>query len=231
MRQLKLLSLVVLAVFGLAAVLSASASALELPENLPVSAVARNFTGASESEPELIGKFGKVKCKSATGEGTEEAGKPLGLIHITFKECKESVFNGNCNSEGDAAGVILALFEWHLVWDLKKGAPESEWKLATGFLYLINTPIVFKCPLGTFEVKGQYICLHLKPEEKNKTHSYHCIAESNKATEEWCMKDKEGKCFEQLPATLLTSINKGAFEESAELALGNVTGEEIFSDV
>jgi hypothetical protein len=103
-----LLGVVLVAMLASGAALAASALALELPENLPASAVTRTWTGASDGAAiEFLGPGFKLTCESAPATGTEEPGKPLGLFHMELKGCVSA--GVACTGLGEAAGVILAL--------------------------------------------------------------------------------------------------------------------------
>jgi hypothetical protein len=80
------------------------------------------------------------------------------------------------------------------------------------------------------ELKGEILCLDLKPTESNVTHSYHCTgASSTAANEEWCMGGEdvlgtEDMCIgEWLLPKLEESINHAAFKGATILMLGNTT--------
>jgi hypothetical protein len=237
MRRFKLLGLALVAVFAMAAAISASAFAVE-PINLPESA--KTWLGESEGEPEFasetaeVGVTLEVKCTSAPSEGTEEAKKALGLFHIHFLGCHSTIGGTlvKCTDlNHSTAGEILVLGTWHLVFDKKIGGNFE--KLTTAVLFLVE-PVHFSCSsLVLAEVKGEVLCLHLKPEEKAFTHSFHCVRNGFEPTEEWCMKgDVSEKCEEPLAPKLESNTNMTSFRKSAEQALGRSTyKEEIFADI
>jgi hypothetical protein len=229
MRRVKSLALALVALAAALAMMSSAALALTLPENLPTSAVVRNWTGETEGSYNLD-LPAPVTCETATTEGTEEAGKPLGLFHEHLKNCTGEEGKVKCTGEGEEAGVILILGNWHLVFDRKKGGTFVE--LTTAILYLL-TPVKFKCTVFfTVELKGEQLCLHLKPTEKAISHSDHCIAEGLKQTEEWCKSDVGGTCVEAVVPVLLANQNGGAFKEVAGLGLETRRyGVELFADV
>jgi len=239
MRRFKLLALALVAVFATAAAVSASAFAAELPEILPTSGTTRTWTGESEGTTEFKSETAEagvslvVTCEKAPTEGTEEAGKPLGLFHIHFLGCKSTIggVTVKCTDlNHSTAGEILALGTWHLVFDRKKGGSFTE--LNTAVLFLVEL-VHFSCSsLVLAEVKGEQVCLDLKATEKSKTHSLHCIAEGPKQTEEWCKKDVSGTCTEPVVPKLESNTNHTLFRSAAEQALGNNTyAEEIFADI
>jgi hypothetical protein len=219
---LKLFVVAVGAAFACAAFMSATAFALATPENLPES-TKRTFNGekvAGSGEAELIAGKTAVTCKNATSEGTEESSKPpKGTFHIDFKECKSA--GTTCTGEGEAAGVILSLGTWELIWDTLK--PEVRFELTTGILFKLNPETKFSCAAGLVRVvvKGEVICLHLNPTTKSTLHEFHCLSTKEGRQEDtWCMKDEREKCEEALKPLLLSSVSGGAFIESGELALG-----------
>ena len=242
MVRFKLLGLALVAVFAMAAAMSASAFASELPENLPTSATTRTWTGESEGEPEFASETAEagvelvVKCKTAPSEGTEEPGKPLGLFHIHFLGCASTVggLPVKCTDlNHTTAGEILVLGTWHLVFDRKINGTFE--KLTTAVLFLVELAH-FTCGGVLVEVKGEVLCLHLKPEETGFTHSFHCVRNGFLPTEEWCKRDLVvggvDKCEEPVVPKLESNVSHTAFRNSAEQALGRSTyKEEIFAMV
>jgi hypothetical protein len=234
MKRALWLGLAVVALFASMAAVSTSAFGLGLPENLPVAVKARTWKGKQTSKENIL-KAGEteVKCKKASAEGEEEAGKPLGPFHMTLEECKSIL--GACTSPGDAKEQELVLGTWHLVFD-EKGATFT--KLATAMLLLIpaTKPATWVCGgIATIEVSGEVLCLHLNPTVKSTTHEFECGGEANKE-DNWCKEDKVvggvDKCEGLTKPVLLSSINKGAGIVSEEVAKGNVvTTEEIFADI
>jgi len=243
MRRLTLFGLTLAAALGAAC--SSSAFALELPENLPTSTETRTWTGENDgsgatAEPEYKAlNAAKVelalKCEKLTMEGTEEPKKPLGLFHAHILNCHSMVGGTEvkCTDLNHlTAGEILVLGTWHIVWDREAGKEFKE--LTTGVLFLIE-PVHYTCSLFLVELKGELLCLHLKPTEENTTHLFHCIANATnhwEQSEEWCKKDVGGVCTEPVKPLLLTSVSHEAFGPSSELALGSTTYKvKLFADV
>jgi hypothetical protein len=220
MRQLKLIGLACLALFALTAAMASSASALILPEILPLLNEERKFTGENDgTTPILEAKGGnKVECPGgATASGTEEAKKPLGLFHITFKGCKSSGFK--CNTIGDEPGIILSLGTWHLVFDQEK--PE----LLTATLFLPEAT-KFECTgFAKIEVKGSLLCLDLPLLADKKHFLFHCTQTKGVADEKLYLNagDVVG---DNGKVQLLCNKNGLAFEECGEFALGLVLYEK-----
>jgi hypothetical protein len=225
MKRFSLLGLGLLVVLVSAAAMATSALAVQ-PSNLPVGA--KQFSGASEGTTVFHNvNSGNITCKTATStagalneEKTNEP--PAGAFHIDFKECTAETGSA-CTGLGEAtAGTILVLGTWKLVFDKKKGVAFAGLTTAT----LFETSLVtFHCSaLVLVEVKGEALCLDLKAEEASKTHSFHCTGEGTKPDDEWCKGgDVAGACVEPTVPLLLGSVNKAAFSESLELALGNTT--------
>ena len=125
------------------------------------------------------------------------------------------------------AGVVLALGTWHLLWAREKG---GSFELTTATVFSTEA-LHFSCGGALLaEVKGEVVCLDLKPTELNKTHSFHCIPKLNaskepeaKQNEEYCSADP---CTTWTVPLLLTATNEGEFKESSEFGLGNVTTTE-----
>jgi hypothetical protein len=207
MKHLKRYGLVALtAGLALATAGASSASALALPEILPLSTLERDWTGGSDSSPtqiELLNASFNISCKQMPTTAAEFAGKPLGPIHIEFKECKSSMAVA-CTGLGDAAGVILVLGQWHLVFDKISG------ELLPAKLFLFET-IHFSCAaLVLVIVTGELVCLDLEATVSKTTHLYHCIVEGSGSTERQQDKAYFNETGQSVPAELACSINEAA---------------------
>jgi len=216
MRRLKLLGVACAAVFVLASLASASASAFVLPEVLGVEAT--SFTTLSDAANPTFGTLSgsTVTCEDWHGEGTVEANKTLGLFHITFLgKCKASIIGivAPCTGLGDAVETILVLGKWHTVVDTKVGA-----ELGAAILLLLE-PVHFTCSIALVEVKGSVMCLILEPLTPAKVHLFHCTLTSGTTNEKKYINDSG---VEVAVEPLLSSTNHGAFEESGETALGTI---------
>jgi hypothetical protein len=205
-----------MAVF-VAAVAVASTASAALPKVLPETGVAREWTGKSEGVVELKGPT-SVECTEAPATGTQEANKPLGLFHIEFKNC--SSIGVKCTGLGDATGTILTLGTWHSVFDLLT-------TLTAGLVFLIEK-VHFNCSaLVLVLVSGELVCLWLKAEESNVTHSFHCKATSSTVQEDEKYFNEAGT---EVKTKLSCSVNEAAKEEPCtELALGSQTFKEAVS--
>jgi hypothetical protein len=223
MRQVKLL----MAILALGVTLSATASAELNITNLPEANTGQNWTGETdEKNPTLVGLNHTVTCEKATATGTEEKAHPLGLFHIEFKVCSAEVggIKVTCTGLGEAAGVILSLGTWHLVYD------QISTELLTATLFLPET-VHFSCSILLVEVKGELLCLDLEPKVKKISHLFHCHQKGALQLETTYWTDQE-PTKEVTKAELLCSENHGEFTHCAELALGLVkNGAELFADI
>jgi hypothetical protein len=221
MKRFSLRGVLLLAVFVAALAMSAVAAADETPLNLPFTA-GEKISGKSEGEPEFLSSNGTVICKEANAVEAESAYEsnlpPLGKFKISFTGCRDKVsLATTCTGLGDAAGTILVVGTFHLVWD-EEG---TTFELTVGTLFLVNA-VHFSCALILFKVEGEQLCLDLKPTELSKTHSFHCVANGVKQADSWCKKDVAG-CKELVIPVLKTSINEAVPGESAWLGLLNFT--------
>ncbi len=200
MQRLKIVGVVLMAVFALSAVVSATASAavVILPE------VAESWKGESgKSSLEVLKGASIISCAKSKSEGTFEATKPLGSFHIDLEGCKASI--AACTGLGEAKEVLLSLGTFHLVFD-KLAAKLSE--NGVGILFLIE-PTHYECLGKLFVVSGQMLCL-IKPVEKLAKH-FEIVCEKGKEsgdpgeTTYWNEEGKEVKMGEEL---LLTSENE-----------------------
>jgi len=200
MHRLKILGVALMAVFVLAAVASATASAavVVLPEK------EEKWTGESgKGSLEVLKGAAVVTCAKDKSEGTFEATKPLGTFHIDFEGCKASIVA--CTGLGEAKEVILTLGTTHMVFD-KLAAKLSE--NGVGVLFLVETTH-FECLGKLFVVSGQVLCL-IKPVEKLAKH-FEIVCEKGKESGDpgetvyWNEEGKEVKMGEEL---LLTSENE-----------------------
>jgi hypothetical protein len=157
MKRIRLLGLMLLAVFALSAVAATSAFAEEEPIILPTPTPTAplTFTGVSEGETILQGtaEASKVKCLKAPNTG-EFTSAHLGKVTVDFEECKLGA--SNCSSAGDAAGTILLTnADVHLV-DILPGSV-----LTLGLLIIPleggKNVFKFKCGIVTEEVLGGVI--------------------------------------------------------------------------
>jgi hypothetical protein len=226
MKHLKLIGLMAMALFAIAAALASSASAVTL-ENLPEKA--RSTPGKSIGAVIYETAILKLECSSAVSTGEETVSKPpSGSFHIEFKGCKAASVIGEptCTGLGDAtSGTILALGTWKLVFDKN---PATE-ELRTALL-LESAEVHLTCA-GFVLVSvsaGETLCLHINPTVKGKSHEFKC--KQSKGTPEET-KWWSGAGVEHIGFTPLKQTVNGSTEPAAWLGTGLVeTTEEIFAD-
>jgi hypothetical protein len=216
MNKVKQLGLLVLAVCALGAVMASSAFAA-LPTILPGTGLTISGSGGEGTLRTLAGT--EVVCTGNTAEVKFAANTNLAPVHISFTACKSPTLGGaKCTGLTDTAssGTILALGEIHLVFD-KLGSGTS---LGVAGLFLIEE-LGFECgALATVKVKGSVLCLISPINVKVKTTETATLkceelppkTGDPKETEYW------NAAGEKQAPLLLTSINGGTFESSAENA-------------
>ncbi len=222
MRRLKFLGLALLALCAAAVALATTAVAL--PSVLPELKTSRAWTGASVGGTELqptSAALNPIVCKSATGSGEEEAGKPLGTFKIDFKECSTEVLKVKvtCTGLGESSGIILSTGSWHIVYD-------SLSPLGAAILYLVLA-IHFECSTTLVGVPsgGMVLCLWKEPTSKKATHEFACKASATKGKpEETKYYNEAGTLVNITP--LLSAVNEGTAAESAQVGNGTVTYSE-----
>jgi len=212
MKRFRLIGAMIVAVLALASAFTSSASAaFPLPQVLP-STVNGNWTGANVGVPLFLTLAGThLQCTAATGNGTTEASRTLGLFHITFTGCA-ALPSGTCTGLGDTAGTILMLGTWHTVIDV------DEPSLAAALLLLLEN-VHLTCNLLLFVVRGSVLCLILEPLSEKVTHEFHCTQNNGEADEKKYLNDSGVLTS---IANLETSIAGAAFEQAGELALGTI---------
>ncbi len=115
MKRLKVVGLLLAAVFVLSAAVSASASAAGTPEF----STQTGWTGTGGKATFTAGTT-TLKCEKSTSEGSMEASKVAGKYTITFKTCTSAGLA--CNSLGSAAGTIVIGGTWHMEFGLEEEA-------------------------------------------------------------------------------------------------------------
>ena len=240
MKRFKLLGLALLSVFALTAALSASAFALELPENLPASTT-RTSTGVANGNTTFasVGQ-NPITCTAAPGEATETSSKPpTGGFHIHFEGCTTEAggVTVKCTGLGDALGSILMLGTWALVFD-KKIAGTFEG--LTSAILLKNELVHLTCG-GLVLVEllpGETLCLHIEATVKKAKHEFRCEGTITgtkpttavKPADEWG-KDVGGALTGAKVPALTASVNHATAVEALQLGNGiNTASEEVFAD-
>lgn len=207
MQRRKIVGLTVVALFALFAIASATASAA-LPsvtllpgEKFPVAFEGKSGKGILETV-----KGTTVKCSSGKSSGSIE-GEKTGKTTITFEGCESSGFK--CNTTGKGSGIIETSGTTTLVFD-------SLSPLGVALLLAVNET-TFECTaLVKVKVKGNILLL-VKPLGEEVT-SFELIVTQSKGV------PGDTKYFEggvEKHPTLLSSIDGGAFENSADESTEN----------
>ncbi len=215
MRRFKWLGVACAAIFVLAAMVTASASAFVLPEVSAEVGTKWTTEGTAPKFETLAGN--KVECEKVTGEGTVETGKTLGPFHVTFSgKCKGTIsgISAPCTGLGDATETILTLGKWHTVVDTKPKAA-----LGAAILLLLE-PVHFTCSIALIEVKGQVLCLITEPLSPNVSHVVTCTQTAGMAGETKYLNDSEAEIA--LTEPLLSATSHGTFEEAGEAAVSTL---------
>jgi hypothetical protein len=179
MKYFRLFGVALVALCALGAVMAVSASALPtlLPETIT------KYTGKSIGETKLSrqGGLAEVTCKSATGEGTVEANRHLGLFKITFEKCKAA--GGPCTGLGSAAEDIVSEGSYHVVFDAL-GATLGAAGVALLFLpaavhFICTVPIIGEV-LDVVNAGGNVLCLVTNPTALTKVFEFQCKGKGGK---------------------------------------------------
>jgi hypothetical protein len=205
MKRFRLIGLVLVAAFSLAAMLSASAVAV-LPQFLPRVAPNNVFSGTATGSSTLENSAGtKIECTKANTHGGSET-DTLGTFHVTFENCSAS--GVKCTTEGDSTGLILTEGSFHFVYDTL-GTGET---LGVAVLFL-GQETDFSCLGGLLnnKIKGTMLCLIHTPLTSSKRHTLKCEGEAKGKAKEKTYWNDNGTIVE---AQLLSNLNEGGFKES-----------------
>src|SRR6185437_8805820 len=206
MRRLKTVVTAFVGVVALFAVMSASASAVALPEfSKATNATGTIGTSTFETTSALLGS---ITSTSGTTEQTATSTQ-LGTLHIMFAGVKcHGPFGETAAGEslGDAAGVVLVLGEYHLV------------RIATGDVgvWLLINPVHIECLFasGTLLLVVQGNLLGLITPILTKTKSFTITLTQSKGSQ--TIKEFENDSGVKVKASLTTSIDEGTAVASAQ---------------
>jgi hypothetical protein len=209
MKQIKLLSLAVMAVFALTGLMAASASAEQLPNVLPTAGTgaAKEVKANTSSKTAEFGN-GLLKITSPKSSGTQTGNATkLGFYKTTFVEAKDTL-GRKCTTGTETAGTIISEGTFHTR-DYKKGA-----ELATASVLLVKEQ-TFKCGELEIKVKG-CVAGQLTPENTlTKTLTLHLEHEGSKNDEKIITVLNEANTANEL-CELLSSSDGKAFELSSQ---------------
>jgi hypothetical protein len=149
MHRLKLVGLVVLAVFAVAVGVAASASAattMTLPEF-----VTKTSWKGSSGAGILRASGVEIKCTTGTNTGGIEATKKLGTFALLFLGCSSLLTATECKTEGTTGtGNILTVGTWHLVLTTKAAADQR-------LIWFLVQEFVTKCGTVSITTKGNVL--------------------------------------------------------------------------
>lgn len=205
MQRVKVIGLVLMAVFMMSAVAATAASAETLPEFVKE----LEFEGTSgKGELGLTGA--NITCETSNILGHKPENKKLGLFFVHFNKCK--LGGKACNSLGDAKEIILVHIVWHLVRLLK--APNEH---AGIWLLVLNVHI--ECEFLKTLVLVQGNVLGLIEPVNTKTAKYTINLKAKEGKQEFTkFVDDAGK---EVEAKLEGSVNEGAFKSATETSESN----------
>jgi hypothetical protein len=208
MQRLKLLVAALMAVFALGAMVSATASAEELPNFLPLGTEANPVIGIGKSGAGTLETVGgkTVKCTSSTSTG-EATGPKLGRFDILLLGCESSGIK--CTGLKDTtAGSVLVKGTFHI----RRLLTEVKHVYIAFLIEHVHFScliliLVLGCKAGLLlspNVLSSTLILHLK--QKAGVQEPTEIASESGSTDEKC--------------TLSIKIGAGAEEQAGELAEG-----------
>jgi hypothetical protein len=206
MQRLKILALSLMAVFALGAMASATASAEELPNFLPLGTEANPVTFTDKSGAGTLETVGGkvVKCTSDTSTGEVTAPR-LGKFDVLFLGCESSGIK--CTGLKDTTtGSVLVKGTFHIRTLLTE-------KKHVYVIFLIEH-VHFSCLLLVL-VLGCAAGLLLSPNVLSSTLTIHL--KQTKGVQEPTEIASEGSGSTDEKCTLSTSIGGGAEEQSGEL--------------
>jgi hypothetical protein len=204
----RLFALVLLALCVVLVVVAGSALAASM--TLPEFVTKSSWTG-SDGASVWKASGVELKCKSGTNNGEMEASKKLGTFTITFKECSSAITGTECNSEGDAAGVVLTLGSWHLVLTTKAGEDRH-------LIWFLFREFVLKCGTVSITLKGNLLG-EITPANK-LTKAYAIKIETAGPTTQQEYTSFENDSGATVSASLLTAGALG-FHATTLAAVGN----------
>jgi hypothetical protein len=214
MKRRSVFGAMLLAILAVSAIASASASALALPtlkfltgETYPVT-----FSGTTTATAFLETAIGEKITATQTKLTGELTAGVLGPFTADFTGAK--LKENSCNTEGDAAGVILIKGEFHLVFD-------SFEPLHAAILLLVGETAI-KCGATTIHVKGELLGLvePINTETTTFKVKTHCVVGKKGLQEDLTYWNDAGTKKEK--TTLEANFGLG-FEKACEEVPGEFT--------
>jgi hypothetical protein len=222
MQRLKILVLAAMAVFALAAIVSATASAalplfLTAAGTQPLLLISGLSTIVSQLQELGQAASEQIECPEVHYTFHQEANTDLGTFHFDFLKCHAAVggIEAKCTGLGEAtAGEILVLGTYHAVFD-------SLTTLGAADLMLVNE-VHFACSIILVKVKGELLCLISVPGGKGSKVKLDCKKTAGGDPEESTYWNNAGTEV-KIPNGLLASRSDGTFKDSSEGASGEGT--------
>lgn len=210
MHSRKIASLALVVVFALCGLASASALAAEPKVSLlPGEAFPVKFEGTSAKGTLETAAGTQIKCTSGSSSGEITSGT-AGTASLKFFGCE--ALGAKCNTTGGASGEIVTSGTTLLVFD-------NLTELALANLLTVPETTINCTALVTIKVKGTILLLISKINEENtKFELLVALVKKGKPADKNYWTTAPGT--EQHPL-LLSSINGGAFEESADESAEN----------
>jgi hypothetical protein len=222
MQRLKILSLVLMAVFASSMIVSATVSAEavrvlnskgEQGEILIKALFKSNLVFIS-----LVGF--EVKCEEIHYEFHFEPNSALGLFHSHFLKCTAQGGQAICQGLGDERGQILLLGTFHMVYD-------SLTTLGSGIL-LLTEHAHFTCGgLVLVLTLGELLCLLTPTNSLTNIHTIKCEQSGTGDPSEVVYWKDDGSGTEvKLKESFLVTQNDERYEGAAPVGSFNIEGKE-----
>jgi hypothetical protein len=212
MQRLKILILAAMAVFALAAIASTAASAalplfLTAAGTQPLLIISGLSTVVSQLQQLAQAVSEQFECPEVHYVLHQEANQDLGTFHFDLLQCKiNSPIAAECTGLGEAAGTVLALGTYHLVFD-------SLILLGAAVLLLFNEAH-FACSIVLVKVKGELLCLVSVPGTKGTKVKVDCGKTAGGDPSEVTYWNNAGTKVE-IPNGLLVALSDGQFKDAA----------------
>jgi hypothetical protein len=209
MNRLKILGVLVFALFALFAVASSVASAeMVLPEFTKESAGRSTTPNGSTLNGAAV-----ISCKKAPASFGPTS-KKLGTYTIDFEEC--SAEGEECHSLGDSAGKILSGGSWHLVLETLSGTD-------TRLVWFLWQELHIECKfLSTLVVlRGNVLC-EIKQKKAGEFEINCEVTAVGGHTQKFTSYENDAGTLVSTGVGLLSAVDEGTFEASGWLSTANI---------
>jgi hypothetical protein len=220
MKQFRTLGIMLIVVFTVSLIASATASA-ENPEILPVPTKEKSlkFTAVGLDKEYSLETTKKLQfsCKTFAAKG-EFTSQDSGTVTVDFEGCEAK--GTKCKAEGDVNGTILMFADINLV-DLKKAGLALKESLGLEFLPLNankENKLVTTCGILKTEIAGSVLGREDKIKELTKTKTGELLIDQKEGEQEFTECELL-KTFCEKKVFKLESNLSGVFELAGLLAL------------